>query len=152
MSQWCVQLVIGKLLTDDEFRRRFEQRRGKCLAGLRERGIDLDDTEIAALVDADPRVWSKMAARIDRRLQNSRLRPELHSREEQRPLTQREQHVFRGVFDGLSNKQIATDIGVSEGAVKATLQHLFRKSHVRTRVQLVRVAIEGCLGTTHKGP
>jgi FixJ family two-component response regulator len=41
------------------------------------------------------------------------------------------------------HKQIATDIGVSEGAVKATLQHLFRKTHVRTRAQLVRIVIEG---------
>src|SRR5262249_60260696 len=72
MPQLGVQLVIGKLLTDDEFRRRFE-RRPECLARLRERGIDLSDTEIAALVEADPGVWSTMAALIDQRLRKGRL-------------------------------------------------------------------------------
>jgi DNA-binding NarL/FixJ family response regulator len=146
MSQWGVQLAIGKLLTDEEFRRRFEQRRRECLTGLRERGVDLNDAEIAALVEADPRVWSTMAERIDRRLQDGRVRPEPQGQPAHRPLTEREQHVLRGVFEGLTNKQIAADIGVSEGAVKATLQHLFRKTRVRTRAQLVRVAIEGSLG------
>lgn len=146
MSQWGVQIVIGKLLTDDQFRRRFEQRRRECLADLRELGIDLNEGEIAALVDADPRVWSTMAMWIDRRLRNGRLQPEMQGKRVQRPLTQREQHVLRGVFEGLTNKQIASNLGVSEGAVKATIQHLFRKTHVRTRAQLVRVAIEGSLG------
>jgi len=146
MSQWGVQLVIGRLLTDEGFRRRFEQRRCECLAGLRDQGIDLNESEIAALVEADPRVWSQMAEWIDRRLQNGRLRPDRQGEQADRPLTERERHVLRGVFEGLTNKQIAADIGVSEGAVKATLQHLFRKTHVRTRAQLVRVAVEGALG------
>jgi len=146
MSQWGVQLVIGRLLTDEGFRRRFEQRRCECLAGLRDQGIDLNESEIAALVEADPRVWSQMAEWIDRRLQNGRLRPDRQGEQTDRPLTERERHVLRGVFEGLTNKQIAADIGVSEGAVKATLQHLFRKTHVRTRAQLVRVAVEGALG------
>jgi len=150
MSQWGVQIVIGKLLTDDQFRQRFEQRRRECLAGMRELGIDLNEGEITALVEADPRVWSTMATLIDRRLQNGRLQPDMRGKRVQRPLTQREQHVLRGVFEGLTNKQIAADIGVSEGAVKATLQHLFRKAHVRTRAQLVRVAIEGSLGATQR--
>jgi DNA-binding CsgD family transcriptional regulator len=144
MPQWGVQLVIGKLLTDDEFRRRFE-RRPECLARLRERGIDLSDTEIAAIVEADPRVWSTMADLIDYRLRNIRLPSNLSRQRGQRSLTQNEQHVLRGVFDGLTNKQIAVRLGVSEGAVKARLQHLFRKTHVRTRAQLVRVAIEHSL-------
>jgi DNA-binding NarL/FixJ family response regulator len=149
MSHWGVQIVIGRLLTDEHFRRRFEQRRRECLTGLRERGIDLNDAEMEALVEAEPGVWSTMASRIDQRLQNSRLRPEMQGKQvAQKPLTEREQHVLGGVFEGLTNKQIAAEIGVSEGAVKATLQHLFRKTHVRTRAQLVRIAVEGSLGVT----
>ena len=49
---------------------------------------------------------------------------------------------------GLSNKQIAAGAGVSESAVKATLQQLFRKARVRTRAQLVRITVEGSLGST----
>jgi hypothetical protein len=41
---------------------------------------------------------------------------------------------------------MAMTIGVSESAVKATLQLLFRKMRVRTRAQLVRVVIEGSPG------
>jgi DNA-binding NarL/FixJ family response regulator len=59
-----------------------------------------------------------------------------------RPLTDREQQVVAHVFEGLSNKEIATRIGVSESSVKATLQQLFAKTGVRTRSQLVRIILE----------
>jgi DNA-binding NarL/FixJ family response regulator len=58
-------------------------------------------------------------------------------------LTAREQTVVQGVVDGLSNKKIGNQMGVSESTIKATLQHLFKKAGVRTRSQLVRVALEG---------
>jgi DNA-binding NarL/FixJ family response regulator len=60
-------------------------------------------------------------------------------------LTTREQEVLRGVFEGLINKQIAIRIGVSESSVKASLQQLFHKTGVRTRSQLVRIALERSL-------
>jgi len=135
MSQWGVQIVIGRLLTDDVFRRQFEQCRRECLASVCGHGIDLDRTEIAALVEADARVWTSMASQIDRRLRQS-VRQDAVS-----PLTTRQQRVLRGIVDGLTNKQIAEQVGASEPAVKATLQQLFRKTHVRTRAQLVRVAL-----------
>ena len=62
-----------------------------------------------------------------------------------RTLTERENQVLRGVFEGLSNKEIAAKIGVSESSVKAALQQLFDKTGVRTRSQLVRIALEGFL-------
>jgi two-component system, NarL family, nitrate/nitrite response regulator NarL len=61
------------------------------------------------------------------------------------PLTAREQEVLRSVFEGLSNKEIAYRIGASQSSVKATLQSLFDKTGVRTRGQLVRIAIEHSL-------
>lgn len=64
----------------------------------------------------------------------------------QKPLTDREQQVLRGLFEGLTNKELAGQLGVSESAIKATLQQLFQKARVRTRSQLVRIAIEGSLG------
>jgi DNA-binding NarL/FixJ family response regulator len=60
-------------------------------------------------------------------------------------LTEREQRVLRGIFEGLTNKEIAGQLGVSEGAIKATLQQLFQKTRVRTRSQLVRIALETSL-------
>jgi DNA-binding NarL/FixJ family response regulator len=62
-------------------------------------------------------------------------------------LTAREQQVLRSVFEGLTNKEIAHRIGVSQSSVKATLQQLFEKTGVRTRGQLVRIAIERSLET-----
>jgi DNA-binding NarL/FixJ family response regulator len=57
-------------------------------------------------------------------------------------LTGRERQVLRAVFEGLSNKQIAGSLAISESSVKAALQQLFQKTGVRTRSQLVRVALE----------
>jgi two-component system nitrate/nitrite response regulator NarL len=57
-------------------------------------------------------------------------------------LTQRERQVLSFVFEGLANKQIADRLQVSEAAIKASLQQLFAKTGVRTRSQLVRVALE----------
>jgi two-component system nitrate/nitrite response regulator NarL len=57
-------------------------------------------------------------------------------------LTDRDKQVIRGVLEGLSNKEIAANLAVSETAVKASLQQIFAKTGVRTRSQLVRVALE----------
>jgi DNA-binding NarL/FixJ family response regulator len=62
-------------------------------------------------------------------------------------LSQRELQVLRSVFEGLTNKEIAHKIGASQSSVKATLQRLFEKTGVRTRSQLVRIAIERSLET-----
>ena len=56
--------------------------------------------------------------------------------------TERERLVLTGVFEGLANKEIADRLRVSESSVKATLQQLFSKTGVRTRSQLVRIALE----------
>lgn len=57
-------------------------------------------------------------------------------------LTKRERQVLRGVFEGFSNKEIAAHLQISESSVKAAMQQLFDKTGVRTRSQLVRIAIE----------
>jgi two-component system, NarL family, nitrate/nitrite response regulator NarL len=59
-----------------------------------------------------------------------------------RDFTERERQVLSFVFEGLANKEIADRLDVSESSVKASLQQLFEKTGVRTRSQLVRVALE----------
>jgi two-component system nitrate/nitrite response regulator NarL len=54
----------------------------------------------------------------------------------------RQRKVLRFVLEGLSNKEIAWRLQISESYVKAILQSLFQKTGVRTRGQLVRVAVE----------
>jgi DNA-binding NarL/FixJ family response regulator len=67
-------------------------------------------------------------------------RPEQAGRN--RPFTERESRVLRGVLEGLSNKEIGVRLNISESSVKAALQQLFQKTGVRTRSQLVRIALE----------
>jgi two-component system, LuxR family, sensor kinase FixL len=62
--------------------------------------------------------------------------------QERAPLSSRELDVLRLVVQGLANKEIAARMEISESAVKNTLQQLFAKTEVRTRGQLVRVALE----------
>jgi len=86
----------------------------------------------------DAKVIQLMADRVDQQEQEQeRVNP---------LLTEREQQVLRGIFEGLSNKEIGAQLGVTDGAIKATLQQLFQKTGVRTRSQLVRIALEGSLG------
>jgi len=55
---------------------------------------------------------------------------------------ERQRKVLRFVLEGLSNKEIAWRLQISESYVKAILQSLFQKTGVRTRGQLVRVVFE----------
>lgn len=65
-----------------------------------------------------------------------------HQQERRKQLTERERQVLLTVFEGLSNKEIAARLSMSEASVKSALQQLFAKTGVRTRSQLVRVALE----------
>jgi two-component system sensor kinase FixL len=70
--------------------------------------------------------------------------PNLSSAEglERSQLNNRESDVLRFLVQGLANKEIATRMEISESTVKNALQQLFAKTNVRTRAQLVRVALE----------
>jgi PAS domain S-box-containing protein len=57
-------------------------------------------------------------------------------------LSVRETDVLRYLVQGLANKEIAASMEISESTVKNTLQQLFARTAVRTRSQLVRVALE----------
>jgi DNA-binding NarL/FixJ family response regulator len=51
-------------------------------------------------------------------------------------LTKRERQVAQAVADGLSNREIAERLSISERTVKARLTSVFQKLDVRDRVQL----------------
>jgi two-component system, LuxR family, sensor kinase FixL len=63
-------------------------------------------------------------------------------RREPTVLSNRETEVLRLLVQGLTNKEIGARLDISESAVKNTMQQLFGKTGVRTRSQLVRVALE----------
>ena len=57
-------------------------------------------------------------------------------------LSSREMDVLRLVAEGLSNKEIAVELGVSPATVKTHLIHVFRKLDVNDRTAAVTVALD----------
>jgi two-component system nitrate/nitrite response regulator NarP len=52
-------------------------------------------------------------------------------------LTAREQQVVTLVCDGLSNKEIADKLDVTEGTIKVHLHAIYEKLSVRSRIELM---------------
>jgi DNA-binding NarL/FixJ family response regulator len=57
-------------------------------------------------------------------------------------LTHREREVLRGVASGRTNKEIATDLGISHRTVETHRESLMRKLRIRTVAGLTRFALE----------
>jgi DNA-binding NarL/FixJ family response regulator len=57
------------------------------------------------------------------------------------PLTAREREVIRLVSSGLSNKQVARQLTVSEGTVKIHLHNVYRKLNLSSRTALTAYAL-----------
>lgn len=57
-------------------------------------------------------------------------------------LTERDRALMKYLLEGLTNREIGTRLDISEGAVKASFRLLFEKLNVRSRTQLVRIALE----------
>lgn len=70
----------------------------------------------------------------------------LEENESSAPLEDRERNVLQGIVGGLTNRKIGDNLGLSESSVKNIVQRLFGKAGVKTRGQLVRVALQGSLG------
>ena len=73
MAQRIIEMLIGRLITDEQFRGEFLNDPEQTLVGLRERGLELSRTEIAALMNTDPGLWARAAEVLDRRLQKASL-------------------------------------------------------------------------------
>jgi hypothetical protein len=73
MAQKNVQLIIGRILTDEEFRSDFLERPIATIAALRDRGFELTNIEVDALARTDARLWRCGAEWIDARIQRCRL-------------------------------------------------------------------------------
>jgi putative modified peptide len=69
VSQRNVELMIGRLVTDEAFRATFLRDPAAALRQIIEWGYELTSLEVAALVATDPGLWSRTAEHIDLRLQ-----------------------------------------------------------------------------------
>lgn len=73
MAQRIVEMVIGRLITDEEFRARFSSDPDSTLRTVCDLGFDLSRTEIAALVNTNRSTWQTAADALDPRLQKASL-------------------------------------------------------------------------------
>jgi hypothetical protein len=74
MSQKTVQLVIARLLTDEEVRLQFLGDPLGTLTAFRDQGFEMTKDEIDALLETDRELWTSAAARIHPRLQRCSFR------------------------------------------------------------------------------
>ena len=69
MSQRCVEQIIGLLATDEGLRRRFLEDPRAALSAMLNRGLELNECELASLASIDTRAITRFARSIDPRLQ-----------------------------------------------------------------------------------
>src|SRR5437773_1821013 len=74
MTHQSVEILIGKLVTDEELREAFQQNPHGVLMWLLRQGLQLSRLEIEALKSIKPSDLSGLADMIDRRLQKAALR------------------------------------------------------------------------------
>jgi hypothetical protein len=74
MSQRNVELLIGRLLTDDELRGQFVRDPRQVIEEFMRQGWELTPGECEALASTDTKAWADMAARIPSRLRRCNLR------------------------------------------------------------------------------
>lgn len=69
---------------------------------------------------------------------------DLKSVREEYGLTRRELDVIRLVIDGLKNKEVSEDLGITEQTVKDHLSNIYRKAGVKNRQALTRHLLSSC--------
>jgi hypothetical protein len=73
MSQRHVELLIGRLLTDDDLRSEFTRAPFETLAAFCRQGWELSRGEIDALTQIDADFWRLVASRLPSRLRRCSL-------------------------------------------------------------------------------
>lgn len=68
-----VEILIGRLVTDDEFRAAYCRDPRGVLSGIGALGLELSVSEMRALLDTNVAVWERVAGDIDARLRKAHL-------------------------------------------------------------------------------
>lgn len=74
MSQRAVEMVVGRLVTDEAFRHAFVQQPRQVLDQLVAQGLSLTDTEIRALTRTRAGLWAETGEQLDPDLQKASLK------------------------------------------------------------------------------
>ena len=78
MSQKSVEIVIGRLVTDEVLRGRFFAEPAGTLRSLHEGGLDLNPAETEALLEMPADSWAVVASWVHPRLQKIALKGDRH--------------------------------------------------------------------------
>lgn len=74
MGHRSVEILIGRLVTDEELRERFVAEPRETLRLAQQRGLVLTAAETDALLASPVALWESLAAALDPRLQKASLR------------------------------------------------------------------------------
>ena len=97
-------------------------------------------SDYAVLVQAENNILENLIEKADQLLEAGKS---VHG---QIRLTRREEEVLAGVSDSLSNKEIASNLNLSERTVKFHVSSLLAKFQVRGRMELVRESARHAMG------
>jgi DNA-binding NarL/FixJ family response regulator len=97
----------------------------KCIQSIRQGQVWVNNLQLQYLLDAVTQVSSLRTVNT----------------QGQKLLTPREEQVVALVSDGLTNRAVAGELGLSEHTVKKYLFHIFEKLGISTRVELVLYAV-----------
>ena len=75
MAQRSIEIMIGRLVTDEAFRSAFSRNASATLTAFIESGYELTSVEIAALCATPAGMWERLSAHIDPRLQKASFAP-----------------------------------------------------------------------------
>ena len=101
-------------------------------------GLDLISA-LKAVNTGQPYVTAELAVRLLSGVKGKSLVPKRDAKV-QAALTYREQQVLEHITKGYTNQEIAEKLGLTIGTIKYYLSQLFKKLHVRNRVQAVIAA------------
>ena len=73
MAQRSIELFIGRLVTDEEFRETFRRNPAAAIGQFVDSGLELTNVEVAALLATGADIWERIADQIDERLQKVSL-------------------------------------------------------------------------------
>ena len=66
-----IEVLIGRLATDEDFRRAFQRDPKHTLCEAAEWGLALSAVEVSALLETDQMLWERIAVELDSRLQKA---------------------------------------------------------------------------------
>lgn len=69
-----IEILIGRLVTDEDFRAAFRRDPRAALVKASAWGLELSVGEVGALLDTDRTLWDRVARELDARLQKASLR------------------------------------------------------------------------------